>query len=108
LVAFSQFAELLGNAYQLIDDMLDVEEDSPRPQAAQRAERPSAEHVEDPTVRVSALLEQAKQVVVNEFGQTRHSELLCEVAGYVGRRQPRLVSQVYAESSPISGDHRAA
>lgn len=108
LVVFSQFAELLGNAYQLIDDMLDVEEDSPRPRAAQHSEHPSAEHVEDPTVRVSALLEQAKQVVVNEFGRTRHSELLCEVADYVGRRQPRLGSQVYAESSPISGDHRAA
>jgi geranylgeranyl diphosphate synthase type II len=108
LLALSQFAELLGNAYQLIDDMLDVEEDAPRPRVAQLAERPAAEHVEDTATKVSALLEQAKQAVVNEFGQTRHSKLLCEVADYVGRRQPRLVSPVYAESSSIPGDHRAA
>jgi geranylgeranyl diphosphate synthase, type II len=108
LAALSQFAELLGNAYQLIDDMLDVDEDSPRPRVAQLAERPAAGHVEDTATRVSALLKQAKQVVVNEFGQTRQSDLLCDVADYVGRRQPRLVSQVYAESSPIPGDHRAA
>ena len=108
LAALSQFAELLGNAYQLIDDMLDVDEDSPRPRVAQLAEHPAAGHVEDTATRVSALLKQAKQVVVNEFGQTRQSDLLCDVADYVGRRQPRLVSQVYAESSPIPGDHRAA
>lgn len=108
LVALSQFAELLGNAYQLIDDMLDVAEDASGPKVAQLAECPATGHVEDATVRVSALLERAKQVVVDEFGRTRHSELLCEVADYVGKRQPRLVSQVYAESSSIPGDHRAA
>lgn len=108
LVALSQFAELLGNAYQLIDDLLDVEEDEPRRRVAQLAEHSAAGHVEDAATKVSALLEQAKQVVVNEFGRTRHSELLCEVADYVGRRQSRLVSPVYAESSSIPGDHRAA
>lgn len=108
LVALSQFAELLGNAYQLIDDLLDVEEDESRPRVAQLAEHSAAEHVEDAATRVSALLEQAKHVVVSEFGRTRHSELLCEVADYVGKRQPRLVSPVYAESSSIPSDHRAA
>jgi geranylgeranyl diphosphate synthase type II len=108
LTALSQFAELLGNAYQLIDDMLDVEEDAPRPRVAPLAERPAEERETDAGAKVAALLWRAKETVVAEFGLNRHTELLCDVADYVGRRKPRPVGQVYPESSPRSGDHRAA
>lgn len=103
LTALSKFAELLGNAYQLIDDMLDVDEDAPGLSGAQPAVREDGSGA-----RVAALLGQAKETITAEFGRSRHAELICEVADYVGRRTPRRARQVYAEASPLTGGNRAA
>jgi geranylgeranyl pyrophosphate synthase len=103
LTALSKFAESLGNAYQLIDDMLDVDEDAPGLAGVQPAGREVR-----PAARAAALLAQAKETITAAFGHCRHAELICEVADYVGRRMPQQVSQVYAETSSLDGGHRAA
>ncbi len=104
LTALSKFAELLGNAYQLIDDMMDVNEDVQEQAGAQLV----TEYKDAPALKVAALLGQAKETIVAEFGRGSYAELICEVADYVGRRMPRPIGQIYAESSPSPGDHRAA
>lgn len=107
LSVLSQFAELLGNAYQLIDDMLDRDEDTSSREVAGLPLAAEARE-ERAVAKATTLLMQAKQTIVAEFGRSLHSQLMCEVADYVGSRAPRPENQSYPESSSYPKGHRAA
>jgi len=109
LAALSRFAELLGNAYQLIDDLLDADEDARYGTGARPGGRAAGGQGGGPPASVAALIAQAKGAITDEFGRGRHSTLICEVADYVGARAPRAAGRVYAESSSaLPEGHRAA
>jgi geranylgeranyl diphosphate synthase, type II len=109
LAALSSFAELLGNAYQLIDDILDADEDARCVAGPRLAGRVAGGQMEGPPAKAVALLCQAKETILTEFGRGRHSSLICEVTDYVGARALRSpAGQVYAGKLPLPEGHRAA
>lgn len=88
LSALSRFAHLLGEAYQTRDDMLDVKEDAALASAASRPLTFALERGErDTKRRISAMISEAKETLVEEFGPQRPARLLCEMADYVVRRK---------------------
>lgn len=88
LSALSRFAELLGQAYQTRDDMLDVREDAAMAAAAERRLTFALQRGErDTSLRVAALIARAKKTLIDEFGPTPPSLLLCELADYVVHRE---------------------
>lgn len=96
LEALSRFAELIGNAYQLRDDILDQEEDALR-LAPVECSSPAGEAEEDCSCRaVTSLIMKAKQTVEEEFGWDQSSALLCGIADYVGQRTALSELGIYA------------
>ncbi|HEY0406931.1 MAG TPA: polyprenyl synthetase family protein [Pyrinomonadaceae bacterium] len=88
LSALSRFAELLGDAYQTRDDMLDLHEDAALASMAARRATFALERGESDTgQRVASLIADAKRAIVAEFGPTRPTLMLCELADYVVNRQ---------------------
>lgn len=88
LAVLSRFAELVGVAYQTRDDMLDIAEDAALASAAARRRTFALEHGErDTTLRVAALVAEAKETLMTEFGLTRPTRLLCEMADYIAERK---------------------
>lgn len=88
LSALSSFAELVGCAYQIRDDLLDVQEDAALASVASRRLTFALERGErDTSERVAALIAKAKRTLVAEFGLTRPTVLLCELADYVVNRE---------------------
>ncbi|MDX6694750.1 MAG: geranylgeranyl diphosphate synthase, type [Blastocatellia bacterium] len=88
LSALSSFAELLGEAYQTRDDLLDVQEDAALAVVAARRATFALERGErDTNQRVASLIADAKRAIVSEFGPTRPTLMLCKLADYVVNRQ---------------------
>ncbi|HYP52417.1 MAG TPA: polyprenyl synthetase family protein [Pyrinomonadaceae bacterium] len=88
LDALSRFAELLGQAYQISDDVLDLAEDAA---LAAGGLRPSTlalkRGAHDARLRVASLVAQAKHVLADEFGPARPARLLGQVADYIATRK---------------------
>lgn len=88
LIALSKFAELLGDAYQTSDDLLDLQEDSRIFQTTTRRQTFALEKGFDKAkCRVADLIEEAKSVVEKEFGKTQPVNLLCLLADYIAERE---------------------
>jgi geranylgeranyl diphosphate synthase type II len=88
LNALSSYAELLGQAYQTRDDMLDLKEDAQLANAAARRKTFALERGErDTRLRVATLIAGAKNALVKEFGQSQPTLILCELADYVVNRE---------------------
>lgn len=87
LEALSQYAELLGDAYQLSDDLLDVEEDAALFHGARLATYALERGTEDTVRRVASLVAQAKDVLASEFGSSPAAFVLNEMADYIAARQ---------------------
>ena len=83
LAALSRFAAFVGDAYQISDDVLDVEEDAASPYGATVA---IAYGIVDAKKQVASLVVQAKDSLTAEFGQSQPANLLCEMADYIARR----------------------
>lgn len=87
LAALSRFAELIGDAYQTRDDLLDITEDAALASIAARRLTFALEHGErDTNLHVAALVAEAKETLVTEFGTSRPTRLLCEMADYIAER----------------------
>jgi geranylgeranyl diphosphate synthase type II len=96
LQALSRFAELIGNAYQIRDDIIDHEEDALRA-ATGECSRTAGETEEGCSCHaVTSLIMQAKQTVEEEFGWDEASALLCGVADFVGQRTAHSKLGIYA------------
>lgn len=86
LATLSRFAAAVGDAYQISDDLIDVEEDLRSPNGAQRATSAIAHGATDAKKRIMVLVTQAKATLRAEFGRSQSVELLCEMADYIALR----------------------
>ncbi|HEV2762377.1 MAG TPA: polyprenyl synthetase family protein [Pyrinomonadaceae bacterium] len=88
LEALSRFAELLGHAYQISDDLLDLAEDAAQATSGLRPPTLAFERgAPDARLRVASLVSQAKGVLRAEFGPTTPARLLGVVADYISERK---------------------
>jgi geranylgeranyl diphosphate synthase type II len=87
LKALSKFAELLGDAYQTSDDLIDLQEDLHISNATERTKTFALERgISAAQARISDLLAEAKTVVQKEFGTSEPIKILCLLADYVAER----------------------
>jgi geranylgeranyl diphosphate synthase type II len=93
LGVIARYAELLGDAYQTSDDLLDMQEDLSLIEAAapprllpRRATFALERGAGDAILRIAALTSEAKYTLVSEFGATSTVNLLSELADYVVAR----------------------
>ncbi len=88
LIALSRYAELLGEAYQTSDDLLDLREDALLAMnAARRATFALELGATDAKKRLANFIAEAKAVLIAEFGRTPPAQLLCEMADYIAARE---------------------
>ena len=88
LNSLSHFAELLGDAYQTSDDLLDLREDLHISQTTERRASFALTQGESKAqIRVKNLISTAKDVLLTEFGENEPANLLCQMADYVGARR---------------------
>jgi geranylgeranyl diphosphate synthase, type II len=83
LNALSRFAELLGDAYQMSDDLIDLSEDLEQQQDTFALKQ----GISEAKFRVQSLIQDAKEVLRNEFGNTSSCNLLCALADYIAERK---------------------
>jgi geranylgeranyl pyrophosphate synthase len=88
LDALSHFAEAIGNAYQVVDDLRDQNEDALRAGNGNRASEFLLSYAESAGRVVSSLIDEAKQAIEIEFGRSEHSQLLSEITDFVRHRIP--------------------
>lgn len=86
LDALSAFADLLGDAYQISDDIADVIEDEALLDNGRQTTFPVASGKESAKSRVISLSEEAKGIIKSEFGSGGPAGLLCDIADYVASR----------------------
>lgn len=88
LAALSRFAELLGDAYQLSDDLIDLEEDneifSKDPEHTTFALR---EGEETARIKLDSVVDVAKRVLVDEFEPGESRSCLVQLADYLAERR---------------------
>lgn len=86
--ALCKYAELIGDAYQTSDDLLDLQEDLHISQATERRQTFALEQgFAQAKNRVNDLIGEAKSVLQEEFGKTQPTELLCLMADYIAERK---------------------
>lgn len=88
LKTLSRFADLIGDAYQTSDDLLDLQEDAALVSELSRAETIALENgIRGAKERINNLITQAKESLITEFGQTEPAILLCQMADYISERR---------------------
>lgn len=87
LDTLSRFAELLGDAYQTSDDVLDLQEDAVLQNARGSVNLALEFGAEAARRRVGALTAEAKFVLSAQFGDSRAVRVLNELADYVAQRK---------------------
>ena len=86
LVTLSRFAELLGDAYQLSDDLLDLEEDG----AIFRDEQKTfaiAQGIETANLQLKNIIEEAKRILVENFLPSEARNCLLQLTDYLAERK---------------------
>jgi geranylgeranyl pyrophosphate synthase len=89
LSVLSEFAELLGDAYQTSDDLLDIQEDLQIKQTTERCPTFAlGQGLDKAKTRVNSLVSQAKNILNQEFGpELQSTKLLCSMADYIAERK---------------------
>jgi geranylgeranyl pyrophosphate synthase len=88
LAALSRYAELIGEAYQTSDDLLDLREDALLSSATTRRSTFANERgAPDTKKRVAGYVAEAKRALMAEFGTTPPARLLCDMADYIAARE---------------------
>lgn len=87
LEALSSYAELLGDAYQTSDDVIDLEEDAAIFQGTRPANIAAGLGAERARRRVANLVARAKHALVDEFGPRPEVAMLNQLADYVAERK---------------------
>jgi geranylgeranyl diphosphate synthase type II len=85
LRALSRFSELLGDAYQLGDDLLDLHEDAGIFEG-QKTFALNYGH-ESGQVRLQSLTDEAKRVLIENFGSSNARSNLIQLADYLAERK---------------------
>lgn len=88
LNTLARFAELLGGAYQISDDVLDLDEDAALSgNGTRRVTVASERGAHHARLRVASMLEQAKALLATDFGASRPALMLGELADYISTRK---------------------
>ncbi|MDQ3753704.1 MAG: polyprenyl synthetase family protein [Acidobacteriota bacterium] len=88
LATLSNFAALTGEAYQIGDDLLDLSEDAALAVGDQRRATLALERGPGQArARIATMTAQAKQLLSDEFGNTRPARLLSALADYIATRK---------------------
>lgn len=88
LTILTRFSDLLGQAYQISDDVLDLSEDAALAAGDARVATLAYERgAQNARLRVASMVGQAKDVLLDEFGDVRPARLLCEMADYIATRE---------------------
>lgn len=85
LTSLSRFAELLGDAYQLSDDLLDVDVDGAV--VERRKTYPLKYGQETARLRLQTLTEEAKRVLVEDFPSSNARSSLIQLTDYLTERK---------------------
>lgn len=85
LAHLSRFAELLGNAYQLSDDLLDLEEDSAIFEAKQTFA--ISEGQEMAQLKLNNIIKEAKRVLIENFPPMEARSCLIQLTDYLAERR---------------------
>ena len=87
IAALTKFSELLGDAYQTTDDLLDLNEDLRLSQTMERHKTFALRQgINEAKERVVNLIEDAKKTLRSEFGTIEPTNYLCALADYVTER----------------------
>ena len=87
IAALTKFSELLGDAYQTTDDLLDLNEDLRLSQTTERHKTFALEQgISEARARVVNLVEEAKKTLRDEFGTVAPTAYFCDLADYVTER----------------------
>jgi geranylgeranyl diphosphate synthase type II len=87
LATLSTFAELLGQAYQISDDVLDLSEDTTLGTDGRIAVTFAVERgAQQARARIGAFVREAQNLLSEEFGETTPALLLCQFADYIESR----------------------
>ena len=83
----SRFGNLLGDAFQSADNIIDVEEDLALfARTAPSTRSASIQNIKATRLRIASLITEAKNTLIAEFSTTHATHLLCEIADYVEER----------------------
>ncbi len=84
LAHLSRFAELLGDAYQLSDDLIDLEEDA----AIFKDNKTFANHEnETAQLKLKTLVEEAKRLLIENFPSSDAQSCLIQLTDYLAERK---------------------
>lgn len=87
LDVIQRFADIIGDAYQISDDIIDLQEDAATATARTRRPTLAFEHgAQDANRQVTSLVMEAKGILIKQFGRSRPAILLCELADYIVAR----------------------
>lgn len=84
LAALARVADLLGNAYQIRDDLHDLQEDGGQRALLNSGAAGEADHAASRS-RIAAQVAEVKDLLAREFGESRAVSLLCEVADFIAQ-----------------------
>ncbi len=87
IAALSKFAGMIGEAYQMRDDVLDMQEDFALAVGGRRATTGALEDGETKAMReVDDLIDEAKNLLNERFGDSHAVQMLSLTADYIARR----------------------
>ncbi len=87
LMALARFAELVGEAYQISDDVFDLVEDAALAAHARATTFALEQGASGAQLRVASMIADAKAALDQAFGRTRPTQLLSAFADYIAARE---------------------
>ncbi len=87
LAGLSRFAELLGDAYQISDDLIDLDEDSETFEDSSQSTFAIENGVEPARLRLEKTIGDAKRVLVEEFDSCDARSCLIQLADFLAERK---------------------
>lgn len=84
LAKLSRFAELFGDAYQLSDDLIDLEEDS---EIFKENKNFANQENEAARLRLKTLIEEAKRILIENFPSNEARSCLIQLTDYLAERK---------------------
>ncbi len=87
LAGLSRFAELLGDAYQLSDDLIDIDEDTETFEDSESSTYAINKGVEPTRLRLQSTIKNAKHVLVDEFDSCEARSCLIQLADFLAERK---------------------
>jgi geranylgeranyl diphosphate synthase type II len=86
LKALTRYGDLIGHAYQIKDDLMDIQEDKLRGRGTSSVGLLLGDKKNEEANLIS-IIEEAKEEIIAEFKNTKSSSLLCQMADFIVSRE---------------------